>query len=78
MIVRELITRLRYAVDNSGLKQYENAAKEVGSRMSKVGTLIGTAVAGVSIAAIAGIADEWASVEGRVSLVTDIVKALSW
>lgn len=71
MIVRELITRLRYAVDNSDLKQYENAAKEVGSRMSKVGALIGTAVAGVSIAAIAGIADEWASVEGRVSLVTD-------
>ena len=70
MIVRELITRLRYAVDNSGLKQYESAAKEVGSRMSKVGTLIGAAVAGVSIAAIAGIADEWASVEGRVSLVT--------
>lgn len=71
MIVRELITRLRYAVDNSDLKQYENAAKEVGSRMSKIGALIGTAVAGVSIAAIAGIADEWASVEGRVSLVTD-------
>ena len=71
MIVRELITRLRYAVDNSGLKQYENAAKEVGNRMSKVGALIGAAVAGVSIAAIAGIADEWASVEGRVALVTD-------
>ena len=71
MIVRELVTRLRYAVDNSGLKQYENAAKEVGSRMSKVGALIGAAVAGVSIAAIAGIADEWASVEGRISLVTD-------
>ena len=71
MIVRELITRLRYAVDNSGLKQYENAAKEVGNRMGKVGALIGAAVAGVSIAAIAGIADEWASVEGRVSLVTD-------
>ncbi|CAP41322.1 tape measure protein [Bordetella petrii] len=120
-VVRELVTLLRYQVDQSGLRAYQqratmvadrlrrgmqvvreagvgamqgvrlgvqdvlrdqralNAAqrqsvaetKQMGDGYSRVGGLIRGVLAGVSALSAARVADEWASVRGRVSLVTD-------
>lgn len=119
--IRELVTVLRYQVDNSNLRKYQAAARQVAAKAraaartvtefgagfaegarqglrdvlagqqsvnaaqrrgtasarqmrreyTQIAALMRTIVAGVSILSAARIADEWASVEGRVALATN-------
>ncbi|GAB1578674.1 tape measure protein [Bordetella petrii] len=122
-VVRELVTLLRYQVDQSGLRAYQQRAVTVADRLrrgmrvvrdagvgamqgvrlgvqdvlreqralnaaqrrgvaetrkmgdgySRVGGLIRGVLTGISALSTARVADEWASVRGRVSLVTDSI-----
>lgn len=76
MVVRELITAFGFSLDEAKLKTYETKANQIADGFSRVGTVIGTVMtiaATLGIAAITDIADEWASVEGRVALTTKSV-----
>lgn len=80
-VVRELVTKLSFAYENSGLKKFINEVKQAKQRtqadvgqirdnlLSLRGAVVGyaTAIAGGSVMQIA---DEWASVSGRVKLAT--------
>ena len=120
-VVRELVTALRYTVDQSGLRKYQTAYREaigkigagvrnvrdfglgfvdgvrqgigevmvsqralnaaqaqgtrevqqMGQGYRSIAGVVRSIVAGVSVISAARIADEWASVEGRVGLVTN-------
>ncbi|MCA7086047.1 tape measure protein [Cupriavidus sp. DB3] len=122
--IRELVTVLRYQVDQSGLRKYQTAYREaigkigagvrnvrdfglgfvdgvrqgigevmvsqralnaaqaqgtrevqqMGQGYRSIAGVVRSIVAGVSVISAARIADEWASVEGRVALVTDGVE----
>lgn len=81
-IARELVTLIRYEVDASGLNKLPRtvspgidkvteSANRGSSAVSRFGTIIRGALAGFGIMALTRMADEWAGVEGRVSLVTN-------
>lgn len=81
-IARELVTLIRYEVDASGLNKIPNqivpgidkvpgAVDRGNSALARMGGLLRGLVAGFGVLALTKIADEWAGVEGRVSLVTD-------
>lgn len=73
MIVRELLTRLGFTIDEAKLKHYEakaNQATEAWSAMSGVfGAAIAT-MAAMGLGQITKVSDEWSNMEARVSLTT--------
>lgn len=91
-IARELVTLIRYQLDESGLRKANaataavgaaargaqkgveglgEAADRTGTSFGRLGGLVRGLLAGLSVLSAAKMADEWAGVEGRVSLVTD-------
>lgn len=102
-IARELVTLLRYEIDDSNLRKFNAMRPGAGGRGPRIPTTAGpnrippnvpgmptpavvdkttsamsrltgvmrTFLAGLGVAALAKISDEWAGVEGRVGLVTD-------
>lgn len=78
MIVRELLTRLGFTIDNTKVKQAEDKidgikhkANDLVGAVYKVGAVIAVAF---SAGRIIEAADAWASVEARVALATDEIK----
>ncbi len=77
MVVRELITRLGFSLDEAKIKHYERKAETVAAGFGRLNGLVTAAMAvaaGMGLAQIKSIADEWTLVEGRVSLVTKSVE----
>jgi tape measure domain-containing protein len=84
-VARELVTLLRYETDLSGVRDVTGklvsgidkiapAVDRGNSALARMGTLFRGLLAGVGIAAITRMADDWAGVEGRVKLVTQGVE----
>jgi tape measure domain-containing protein len=85
-IARELVTLLRYEIDDSSLRKFNRGPRAPGNvpgmptpavidntsnAMGRLGLMIRSLAAGISVLAATRIADEWAGVEGRVGLVTN-------
>lgn len=85
-IVRELVTQLRYEIDDSNLRKFEKvkppgtgsdwqqAPRNIDGVTNAFGRLKGMLaglVAGVGIAKLAGISDEWSGIRSRIGLVTN-------
>lgn len=90
-VARELVTLLRYEIDDSKLREFERrrprgagaapgnvpglpAPRVIDSTSTALGRLGGIVrglFAAISVISAARIADEWAGVQGRVSIVTD-------
>lgn len=85
-IARELVTLLRYEIDDSSLRRFNRGSRMPGNvpglptpavidnttnSMGRLGLMVRSLAAGISVLAATRIADEWAGVEGRVGLVTD-------
>lgn len=68
MIVRELVTRLRYSVDNRGMQEYENQLNALHHFAVQVGASIASALSGVGIARIS---DEWKGVNNQLSAILE-------
>jgi tape measure domain-containing protein len=80
-VARELVTLIRYETDLSGVRDIPNkvvpgldkvapAVDRGNTALARMGMLFRGLLAGVGIAAITRMADDWAGVEGRVKLVT--------
>ena len=85
-IARELVTLLRYEIDDSNLRKFNRGPRAPGNvpgmptpavidtttnSMGRLGLMIRSLAAGISVLAATRVADEWAGVEGRVGLVTN-------
>lgn len=73
MIVRELITRLGFSIDDAKLKNYEARAHRATESFSAMSGVFGAVVAGmaaVGIGQIAKISDEWSNMEARIGNTT--------
>lgn len=84
-VARELVTLLRYEIDDRNLKEYENrrpgtnvpgmptpaVIERTNNGISRLGLLMRGLLAGVSAVSLARMADEWSAIRGRVSLVVD-------
>lgn len=73
MIVRELLTRLGFTIDEAKLKHYEAKAHRATEAWSTMSGVFGAAIAGMAamgIGQISKISDEWSNMEARVSLTT--------
>lgn len=73
MIVRELITRLGFSIDDAKLKNYEARAHRATESFSAMSGVFGAVVAGMAamgVGQIAKISDEWSNMEARIGLVT--------
>lgn len=85
-IVRELVTQLRYEIDDSNLRKYQNVKPPgsgadwqqaprnidgVTNAFKRLKGMLAGIVAGYGIAKLVGISDEWSSIKSRVGLVTD-------
>lgn len=85
-IARELVTLLRYEIDDSNLRKFNRGPRAPGNvpgmptpavidnttnAMGRLGLMIRSLAAGISVLAATRVADEWAGVEGRVGLVTN-------
>lgn len=84
-VARELVTLLRYEIDDRNLKEYEKrrpgtnvpgmptpaVIERTNNGISRLGLLMRGLLAGVSAVSLARMADEWSAIRGRVSLVVD-------
>lgn len=73
MIVRELITRLGFSIDDAKLKNYEARAQRATESFSAMSGVFGAVVAGmaaVGIGQITKISDEWSNMEARIGNTT--------
>lgn len=73
MIVRELLTRLGFTIDDAKLKNYEARAHRATESFSAMSGVFGAVIAGmaaVGVGQIARISDEWSNMESRIGLVT--------
>ena len=88
MIAQELVTLLRFKLEQAGIGRYRAAVQQVRKSAQSYGETIqksnNTAVrganqaravlGGIGVSMLMGMADDWASVEGRVSLTTKSVE----
>ena len=73
MIVRELLTRLGFTIDDAKLKNYEARAHRATESFSAMSGVFGAVIAGmaaVGVGQIARISDEWSNMDARVGLAT--------
>lgn len=85
-VARELVTLLRYEIDDSNLRKFNRGGNRPSNvpglptpavidnttnAMGRLGLMIRSLAAGISVLAATRVADEWAGVEGRVGLVTN-------
>ena len=95
MIAQELVTLIRFKLEQSGIGRYRSAVQQVrqsaksygdaiqksnstavrganqaAAAYSRLGSIMQTVLAGIGTRMLMGMADDWASVEGRISLTT--------
>lgn len=99
MIAQELVTLLRFKLEQSGIGRYRVAVQQVrksaqsygeaiqksnntavrganqaAAAYSRLGGIVRAVLGGIGLSMLMGMADDWASVEGRVSLTTKSVE----
>ena len=99
MIAQELVTLLRFKLEQSGIGRYRAAVQQVrksaqsygeaiqksnntavrganqaAAVYSRLGGIVRAVLGGIGVSMLMGMADDWASVEGRVSLTTKSVE----
>ena len=99
MIAQELVTLLRFKLEQSGIGRYRAAVQQVrksaqsygeaiqksnntavrganqaAAAYSRLGGIVRAVLGGIGLSMLMGMADDWASVEGRVSLTTKSVE----
>lgn len=99
MIAQELVTLLRFKLEQSGIGRYRAAVQQVrksaqsygeaiqksnntavrganqaAAAYSRLGGIVRAVLGGIGVSMLMGMADDWASVEGRVSLTTKSVE----